>query len=106
MALFLLTLLRGSGNYRLLSGLEGLLNGTFAYYLLLVTFGLVAVASLRLSPRPAAARPPRLSSRPLEEPGCSWPARARIIAENSAFDSCGHPLSPTYFNGNLTGCER
>jgi len=35
MALFLLTLLRVSGNYRLLSGLEGLLNGTFAYYLLL-----------------------------------------------------------------------
>ncbi len=44
----LLTRLRGSENSQLPCGLEGLLNDTFGYYLLLGTFGLAVVASFAL----------------------------------------------------------
>jgi len=90
----LLTQLRGDENSWLPGNLEGVLDGTFVYCLLLVTFGLAVVASLRRSRRPAAPRtPPYLcclvqgSERPLL-------ARARIVTKNSANYPCaGFPAT-------------
>lgn len=81
MALLLLTLLRGGGNSWLTGGLEGVLDGAFGYYRLLVSCGLAVVASLRRSPRPAVPRSPCFLRCPSLGPGRPLLAGARRYRE-------------------------
>jgi hypothetical protein len=94
----LLTRLRGGENSRLPGDLEGLLVGTFGYYLLLVTFGLM-VASLHKPPRASAPRTPNFLRRPVQGQRGFLLTGARKVGEYSANYPCVDPLPPTYFRG-------